>query len=179
MEEKFIVFGTGCFWCSEAIFKLVNGVTDVVPGYAGGHTENPTYRQVCTDRTGHAEVVKISYNPEIISLRELLDLFLASHDPTSMNRQGNDIGTQYRSIVFYNTPEEEKIIKDVISEKQKDYKKPIVTEVKQFEHFYEAEDYHHNYFANKPSNPYCSMVIKPEVNDFIMRHGNVLKTIKH
>ncbi len=179
MEEKFIVFGTGCFWCSEAIFKLVNGVTDVVPGYAGGHTENPTYRQVCTDRTGHAEVVKISYNPEIISLRELLDLFLASHDPTSMNRQGNDIGTQYRSIVFYNTPEEEKIIKDVISEKQKDYKKPIVTEVKQFEHFYEAEDYHHNYFANNPSNPYCSMVIKPEVNDFIMRHGNVLKTVKH
>ena len=179
MEEKFIVFGTGCFWCSEAIFKLVNGVTDVVPGYAGGHTENPTYRQVCTDRTGHAEVVRISYNPEIISLRELLDLFLASHDPTSLNRQGNDIGTQYRSIVFYNTPEEEKIIKDVISEKQKDYKKPIVTEVKQFEHFYEAEDYHHNYFANNPSNPYCSMVIKPEVNDFIMRHGNVLKTIKH
>ena len=179
MEEKFIVFGTGCFWCSEAIFKLVNGVTDVVPGYAGGHTENPTYRQVCTDRTGHAEVVRISYNPEIISLRELLDLFLASHDPTSMNRQGNDIGTQYRSIVFYNTPQEEKIIKDVISEKQKDYKKPIVTEVKQFEHFYEAEDYHHNYFANNPSNPYCSMVIKPEVNDFIMRHGNVLKTIKH
>ncbi len=179
MEEKFIVFGTGCFWCSEAIFKLVNGVTDVVPGYAGGHTENPTYRQVCTDRTGHAEVVRISYNPEIISLRELLDLFLASHDPTSLNRQGNDIGTQYRSIVFYNTPQEEKIIKDVISEKQKDYKKPIVTEVKQFEHFYEAEDYHHNYFANNPSNPYCSMVIKPEVNDFIMRHGNVLKTIKH
>ena len=179
MEEKFIVFGTGCFWCSEALFKLVNGVTDVVPGYAGGHTENPTYRQVCTDRTGHAEVVRISYNPEIISLRELLDLFLASHDPTSLNRQGNDIGTQYRSIVFYNTPQEEKIIKDVISEKQKDYKKPIVTEVKQFEHFYEAEDYHHNYFANNPSNPYCSMVIKPEVNDFIMRHGNVLKTIKH
>ena len=115
MEEKFIVFGTGCFWCSEAIFKLINGVTDVVPGYAGGHTENPTYRQVCTDKTGHAEVVKVSYNPEVISLNEILDLFMAAHDPTSLNRQGNDIGTQYRSIIFYNTPEEEKIIKDFIA----------------------------------------------------------------
>ncbi|WMT50697.1 MAG: peptide-methionine (S)-S-oxide reductase MsrA [Ferroplasma sp.] len=179
MDEKFIVFGTGCFWCSEAIFKLINGVTDVVPGYAGGHTENPTYRQVCTDKTGHAEVVKVSYNPEVISLNEILDLFMAAHDPTSLNRQGNDIGTQYRSIIFYNTPEEEKTIKDYIAKKQKDYKKPIVTEVKKFEHFYEAEDYHHNYFANNPSNPYCSMVIKPEVNDFIMKHGNVLKTVKH
>ena len=179
MEEKSIVFGTGCFWCSEAIFKLIKGVTKVVPGYAGGHTENPTYRQVCTDRTGHAEVVEVYYDPEIIGLEQLLELFMAAHDPTSLNRQGNDIGTQYRSIILYNTPEEEKIIKDFLSSRQKDYKKPIVTEVTKLERFYEAEDYHHNYFADNPTNPYCSMVIRPEVNDFILRHGNVLKTMKN
>ncbi len=179
MEEKSIVFGTGCFWCSEAIFKLIKGVTRVVPGYAGGHTDNPTYRQVCTDRTGHAEVVEVFYDPEIISLEQLLELFMAAHDPTSLNRQGNDIGTQYRSIILYNTPEEEKIIKDFLSSRQKDYKKPIVTEVTKLDHFYEAEDYHHDYFAHNPTNPYCSMVIRPEVNDFILRHGNVLKTMKN
>lgn len=179
MGEKSIVFGTGCFWCSEAIFKLIKGVTKVVPGYAGGHTENPTYRQVCTDRTGHAEVVEVYYDPEIISLEQLLELFMAAHDPTSLNRQGNDIGTQYRSIILYDSPEEEKIIKDFLSSKQKDYKKPIVTEVNKLDRFYEAEDYHHNYFADNPTNPYCSMVIRPEVNEFILRHGNVLKTMKN
>ena len=178
MSEKVIVIGTGCFWCSEAIFKLIKGVNNVVPGYAGGHTENPTYREVCTDKTGHAEVVKVSYDPDVISLEKLLELFMATHDPTSLNKQGNDIGTQYRSIILYNDDAEEKMIKDFLKEHQKNYSKPIVTEVQKLDRFYEAEDYHHNYFANNQSNPYCAMVIKPEVNDFIMKHGNILKLQK-
>ena len=175
MAEKFIVFGTGCFWCSEAIFKMIRGVNSVIPGYAGGHADNPTYRQVCTDKTGHAEVVKIFYDPDIISFEKLLELFMATHDPTSLNRQGNDIGTQYRSIILYNDDAEEKLIKDFLKEQQKNYRKPIVTEVKKLDRFYEAEDYHHDYFANNQSNPYCAMVIKPEINDFVVRYGNMVK----
>ncbi len=178
MSEKFIVVGTGCFWCSEAIFKMIKGVNRVVPGYAGGHTENPTYRQVCTDKTGHAEVVKVFYNPEEIGLEKLLELFMATHDPTSLNKQGNDIGTQYRSIILYNDETEEKLIQNFLKEKQKNYTKPIVTEVTKLGKFYEAEDYHHNYFANNQSNPYCSMVIRPEVNDFVMKYGDILKIQK-
>jgi methionine-S-sulfoxide reductase len=175
MSEKFIVMGTGCFWCSEAIFKLVRGVDRVIPGYAGGYTEYPTYRQVCTDKTGHAEVVKILYDPDIISLEKLLELFMATHDPTSLNRQGNDIGTQYRSIILYNDEAEERFIKSFLGSQQKNYGRPIVTEVKKLDKFHEAEDYHHNYLENNQSNPYCAMVIKPEVNDFVIRYGNMLK----
>ena len=175
MAEKFIVFGTGCFWCSEAIFKMIRGVNRVIPGYAGGHADNPTYRQVCTDKTGHAEVIKIFYDPDIISFDKLLELFMATHDPTSLNRQGNDIGTQYRSTILYSDDAEEKLIKDFLKEQQKNYRKPIVTEVKKLDRFYEAEDYHHDYFANNQSNPYCAMVIKPEINDFVVRYGNMVK----
>ena len=175
MAEKFIVVGTGCFWCSEAIFKMIRGVNSVIPGYAGGHADNPTYRQVCTDKTGHAEVVKIFYDPDIISFEKLLELFMATHDPTSLNRQGNDIGTQYRSTILYSDDAEEKLIKDFLKGQQKNYRKPIVTEVKKLDRFYEAEDYHHDYFANNQSNPYCAMIIKPEINDFVIRYGNMLK----
>ncbi len=176
MEEKYIVLGTGCFWCSEAIFSMFNGINRVVPGYAGGHTKNPDYKQVCTDRTGHAEVVKVFYNPEIINLDKILEIFMNVHDPTSLNRQGNDIGTQYRSIILYNNDDEGEKIKDFIKSQQKNYNKPIVTEVKKLEEFYEAEDYHHNYFKNNMSNPYCAMVIRPEVNDATVKFSALLKS---
>ncbi|MEM0139610.1 MAG: peptide-methionine (S)-S-oxide reductase MsrA [Ferroplasma sp.] len=175
MENKYIVFGTGCFWCSEAIFSMFNGIEKVIPGYAGGFTQNPDYRQVCTDKTGHAEVVKIFYNPEIISLDKILEIFMQVHDPTSLNRQGNDVGTQYRSIILYSDEEEGNKIRNFIKSQQKNYRKPIVTEVKKLDVFYEAEDYHHNYFRDNPSNPYCSMVISPEVTDVTIRFKTLLK----
>lgn len=162
-KSEFIVFGGGCFWCTEAVFEMIDGVTATTPGYAGGNTKNPTYEQVCEGDTGHAEVLKIDYNPEVVTLEKLLSVFFDMHDPTTLNRQGADFGTQYRSIVLYGTDEQKKIIQNAINELQKTNTKPIVTEVKKLEDFYPAENYHLKYYDNNKSNSYCTFVIKPKV----------------
>ncbi|MFH1649646.1 MAG: peptide-methionine (S)-S-oxide reductase MsrA [Candidatus Woesearchaeota archaeon] len=161
-KSQVIVLGGGCFWCTEAVFSRIEGVLKVEPGYAGGTTKNPTYEEVCTGRTGHAEVVRIEYDsPE--TLPRILDAFFATHDPTSLNRQGNDVGTQYRSAVFYKTNEQKLIVEKAIKHLQQSLDKPIVTEIKQLHEFYPAEDYHKNYFKKNPLNPYCMFVIRPKL----------------
>jgi len=162
--NKEIIFGTGCFWCSEAVFSQVKGVIQVTPGYSGGHKNNPTYEEVCSGLTGHAEVVKIQYDDNIISLRELLEIFLAIHDPTSLNRQGNDIGEQYRSAIYVYNKEDYDAAKKFLEEKAKYFIKPIVTEVDYVKNFYEAEDYHKMYFFRNRRNPYCKFVIEPKLD---------------
>jgi len=156
------VFGGGCFWCLDAIFRNIKGINSVTCGYAGGRRANPTYEQVCTGVSGHAEVVEIDYDENIISYDKLLDIFFEIHDPTQLNRQGNDVGTQYRSIILYlNDEQKEKALKKIEELKEKIN---VVTEVKPLEKFYKAEDYHQNYFYNNPQNPYCAYVIAPKVN---------------
>lgn len=166
--KELATFGSGCFWCSEAIFNELEGVYSVLPGYSGGKTENPSYEQVCTGTTGHAEVIQITFNPQLISYDELLEVFFKTHDPTSLNRQGNDIGTQYRSVIFYHNDEQKKLAENYISliEKEKIFDNPIVTEVTKYERFYVAEEYHHNYFKRNPNQGYCSFVINPKYEKF-------------
>lgn len=161
-------FGTGCFWCTEAVFESLDGVKKVVSGYAGGHVANPTYKEVCTGNTGHAECAQITYDPKVISYADLLEAFFRSHDPTSLNKQGNDIGTQYRSVIFYNNEEQKEVAQKAIAELDKSgaYPKPIVTEVSKAPTFYTAEDYHQNYFANNPEQGYCAFVIAPKLDKF-------------
>ncbi|BBG23761.1 Peptide methionine sulfoxide reductase MsrA [Sulfuracidifex tepidarius] len=159
--------GGGCFWCTEAVFSKVKGVIDVRPGYAGGTFPNPTYEDVCSDTTGHAEVVQITFNPSVISFRDLLEIFFEIHDPTTPNRQGNDVGSQYRSIILYHSEEQRKIAQEVIEEVQKRLGKKVVTELKPFDVFYEAEDYHHRYFERHPNQPYCRIVMSPKVKKFM------------
>lgn len=171
METKKLETATlaaGCFWCVEAVFDDLRGVEDVVSGYSGGHTENPTYREVCSETTGHAEVTQIKFDPEELSFRDLLYVFFAVHDPTTLNRQGNDIGTSYRSAIFYHNDEQKRIAEEVIAElDDKDiWNDPIVTEVTEFTKFYPAEDYHQEYFANNPTQPYCAAVVAPKVMKF-------------
>lgn len=158
-------FGGGCFWCLDGAFRQLRGVEKVVSGYAGGRRPNPTYEQVCAGVTGHAEVVQITFDPEVISYRDLLGVLFTIHDPTTMNRQGNDVGTQYRSVVFYHSPEQERAARDVIAEleAEKVYDDPIVTEVAPLTQFYPAEDYHQDYFTNNPYQPYCTAVVAPKV----------------
>lgn len=166
MEEA--TFGAGCFWCIEACFLDVNGVVSVKPGYAGGHLKNPTYKQVCEGTTGHAEVARIVFNPEIISYTELLEMFWFVHDPTQLNRQGNDIGTQYRSVIFYHNEEQKKqaeFYKQKL-EANKVWDNPIVTEITEINNYYEAEAYHHNYFELNPQNQYCQSIVRPKVEKF-------------
>ena len=160
------VFGGGCFWCLDAQFKLVPGVTKVTSGYAGGHTENPTYEQVCSDRTGHAEVVQVEFDPAKVSYEELLHKFFYAHDPTTLNRQGADVGTQYRSIILYLNDEQKQIAEKVKAAAQKDWSDPIVTEIVPLKHFYAAEDYHQDYFAKNPTQGYCQLVVNPKVKKF-------------
>lgn len=159
-------FGMGCFWCSEAIFQRLKGVTKVQSGYAGGTVKNPTYEDVCTGNTGHAEVIQVTYQPSVISYKELLEIFWKMHDPTTLNRQGADEGTQYRSAIFYHTPEQKALAEAYKTElnKQKVYPNPIVTAISPFTNFYVAEDYHQNYFKLNGSKPYCRMVIQPKVD---------------
>ncbi len=159
------VFGGGCFWCTEAVFKSLKGVLSVLPGYAGGETKNPTYSEVSSGRTGHAEVIKIEFDSNLISYENLLTVFFATHDPTTLNRQGADVGTQYRSVIFYTTEEQKEQTEKFINEINNSSKEgsPIVTEVKPLERFYEAENYHKDYFANNPGNPYCELVINPKL----------------
>ena len=160
------VFGGGCFWCLDAVFMRANGVKNVIVGYAGGRRPNPTYEQVCTGVSGHAEVVEIEYDEKIVSYDELLDIFFKIHDPTQLNRQGNDIGTQYRSIILYtNEIQKQRAIKKIEELKNKGIN--VVTEIKPLEVFYEAEKYHQNYFEKNPANPYCVYVISPKVEKFL------------
>ena len=161
-------FGTGCFWCSEAIFKRLKGVVSVTPGYSGGNTPNPTYEDVCTGETNHAEVVRIKFNPEVISFDELLEVFWKTHDPTTLNRQGADVGTQYRSVIFYHNEKQKETAESYKKkiEEAKIWDKPIVTEISPLINFYPAEDYHKNYFENNPANAYCNFVITPKVEKF-------------
>lgn len=161
-------FGSGCFWCTEAIFERVKGVQKVISGYSGGTTENPTYKEVCTGTTGHAECTQIYYDPSVISYDELLEIFWKTHDPTTLNRQGNDVGTQYRSVIFYHNLEQKEKAEYYKKklEEEKIWDKPIVTEITEFKKFYPAEDYHQNYYDNNPYQGYCAFVITPKIEKF-------------
>lgn len=161
-EEK-ATFGAGCFWCVEAVFQRIKGVTSVVPGYAGGTKENPTYQDVCTGNTGHAEVAQITFDPTKVTYERLLEIFWEAHDPTTLNRQGNDVGTQYRSVIFYHNEKQQAAAEKSLKEAQKHFDRPIVTEIKPLTKFYVAEDYHHNYYNNNTFQPYCQFVIKPKL----------------
>ncbi len=167
----------GCFWCLEAVYDELKGVHSVESGYAGGHVPGPSYREVCTGNTGHAEVVQIQFDPNIVSYRDLLNVFFTIHDPTTLNRQGNDIGTQYRSAIFYHDEEQKKIAEEAIRDlnAKKIWDKPIVTEVTKFDQFYKAEDYHQEYFANNPYQPYCQVVVAPKVAKFRKHFIEMLK----
>lgn len=167
-ELEKATLGGGCFWCTEAVYLQLKGVVDVKPGYSGGHVKNPTYNEVCTGNTGHAEVVQITFDPEIVSFSEILEVFFVTHDPTTLNRQGNDVGTQYRSAIFFHSEKQKQTALEIIKalEKEKAYKNPIVTEVTAFDTFYVAEDYHINYFARNKNQPYCQYVVAPKVEKF-------------
>ncbi|MCX6066967.1 MAG: peptide-methionine (S)-S-oxide reductase MsrA [Chloroflexi bacterium] len=167
----------GCFWCVEAVFDQLKGVESVESGYSGGHVANPTYRQVCSDTTGHAEVVQITFDSSVISYQDILNIFFAVHDPTTLNRQGNDVGTSYRSAIFYHSDQQKISADNVIREltAQKLWPNPIVTEVTQFDKFYLAEDYHQEYFANNASQPYCNAVVAPKVVKFRKQFVDRLK----
>lgn len=169
--------GAGCFWCVEAVFDDLKGVEDVVSGYSGGHTENPTYREVCSETTGHAEVTQIKFDPQEISFADILRVFFAVHDPTTLNRQGNDIGSSYRSAIFYHSDEQKQTAEEIIKEvtEAEIYDNPIVTEVTAFDKFYPAEDYHQEYFANNPAQPYCAAVVAPKVAKFRKQFVSRLK----
>ncbi len=158
-----IVLGGGCFWCTEAVFLMFGGVVKTTPGYAGGTTKNPAYKQVCSGSTGHAEVLEVEYDHGIVPLEKILDIFFKMHDPTLVNRQGNDVGAQYRSIILYTTEEQKKKIDKFINELQKSIPDKIVTEVRKLGDFYPAEEYHKDYFKKNPANPYCIFVIRPKV----------------
>ena len=178
MNLQKITFGNGCFWCTEAVFQSVKGVVSVTSGYMGGQIKNPTYREVCTGKTGHAEVLHIEYDADQVSLDELLLIFFKTHDPTTLNRQGNDVGTQYRSAIFYYNEEQklqaEAMIKRLTEEKV--YSKPIVTEITPASEFYPAEDYHQDYFNNNPHNSYCAMVIQPKLHKFAKEFGDKIRS---
>jgi peptide-methionine (S)-S-oxide reductase len=169
----------GCFWCLEAVYDQLRGVISVESGYSNGHVANPTYRQVCSGNTGHAEVVRITYDPSVVSFRELLEIFFTIHDPTTLNRQGADVGTQYRSAIFYHTPEQERVAQEVIDEltKAKLWPNPIVTEVAPVSNYTQAEDYHQEYYANNAYQPYCQVVVAPKVAKFRKQYFEKLRAV--
>tara|TARA_E500000178_G_scaffold313483_1_gene330920 strand:- start:3341 stop:3928 length:588 start_codon:yes stop_codon:yes gene_type:complete len=174
--NEIITIGGGCFWCTEAIYLKVDGVISVKSGYSGGFIKNPSYREVCSGRTGHAEVCQIEFNPEEISLAQILDIFWNIHDPTSLNKQGNDVGTHYRSIILYHNKSQKKIIENSLKKviDTNLYEKNIVTEIKEYEAFYEAEIYHENYFELNKNQPYCKYIIEPKVEKFKSQFNNYL-----
>lgn len=176
-EFPIATFAAGCFWCVEGQFQLLDGIIKIESGFIGGHIPNPTYKDVCTGTTGHAEACNITYDPNIIDYQELLSAFFTAHDPTQLNRQGNDIGTQYRSAIFYHNEEQKEMAENFIKEleEQKVYTLPIVTEIQPYTDFYPAEDYHSNYFLNNPEQGYCAYVIQPKVNHFMKVFKNKLK----
>jgi len=184
METKGLetaTLGAGCFWCVEAVFDDLRGVHDVVSGYSGGHKDNPTYQEVCTMDTGHAEVVQVRFDPAELSYADLLRVFFTVHDPTTMNRQGNDIGPSYRSAIFYHSPEQKETAEQVKKEigDAKIYDDPIVTEITAFDKFWPAEDYHQEYFTNNPNQPYCAAVVAPKVSKFRKMFADRLKRSEH
>jgi peptide-methionine (S)-S-oxide reductase len=175
-ERELATLAGGCFWCLEAVFESLRGVQGVKSGYAGGHVPNPTYEQVCTGRTGHAEVVQVTFDPSLISYKQLLEVFFAIHDPTTLNRQGEDVGEQYRSAIFTHSPEQAATAKATIQELSADgpWDDPIVTRVEPLESFYPAETYHDTYFRRNPSQPYCRLVIDPKVRKFRQRFDHLI-----
>jgi len=179
METKYetITLGAGCFWCVEAIYDRLNGVVSVTSGYSGGQVENPTYAAVCTGETGHAEVVQIVFDPKIIPFAKVLEIYFKTHDPTTLNRQGADIGTQYRSVIFYHNEEQKKVAQEVkeMLNKSGIWSDPIVTSIDVFTNFYKAENYHQDYFANNAKQPYCQMVVNPKVEKFEKLFKDYLK----
>ena len=177
-NQEVATFGSGCFWCSEAVFSELQGVIRVEPGYAGGTTVNPTYEEVCTDETGHAEVAQVTFDPAVITYRDLLEVLFSTHDPTTLNRQGGDEGTQYRSVIFYSNEGQKDQAEAMIEELTKDkvYRNPIVTEVAPLKAFYPAEDYHREYYKRNPGQPYCRAVIAPKLSKFRSHWKTKLKT---
>ncbi len=178
-NAEIATFGGGCFWCTEAVFKELKGIEKVESGYSGGTVPNPSYRQVCTGRTGHAEVVQVTFDPNIISFGDILRVFFTVHDPTTLNRQGGDVGTQYRSIILYHNNEQKAVAEQVIKEITAEgiWDGQIVTQVVPFEAFYKAEDYHQKYFENNPRQSYCQIVIAPKVSKFREHYREKLKTV--
>jgi peptide-methionine (S)-S-oxide reductase len=176
-----ITLGGGCYWCVEAVYENLKGVKSVVSGFSGGKNANPSYEEVCTGTTGHAEVVQITFDKNVTSLDEIFKVFFTVHDPTTLNRQGADKGTQYRSVIFYNNEEQKKEAQSIISElnKAKVYQNPIVTTLEPFTKFYKAEDYHQNYYANNKNQPYCQMVIQPKIEKFEKVFKDKLKKQSH
>jgi len=167
-ELEKATLGGGCFWCTEAVYLELRGVVDVKPGYSGGHVKNPSYKEVCSESTGHAEVVQITFDPKVVSFSQILEVFFITHNPTTLNRQGNDVGTQYRSAIFYHSEQQKEMAEKTIQlfQEEKVYDKPIVTEVTKFEKFYLAEDYHINYFARNKTQGYCQFVVAPKMEKF-------------
>ena len=174
--EKATLAG-GCFWCLEAVFDELKGVVSVESGYSGGHVADPSYRAVCTGMTGHAEVVQVTFDPQVLSFADLLRVFFTIHDPTTMNRQGGDVGTQYRSAIFYHSDEQKRVAEEIIKEVDESqvWGRPVVTEVTPFDKFYIAEDYHQEYYASNPNQPYCRVVIEPKVVKFRKHYMDRLK----
>lgn len=173
--EKRATFAGGCFWCTETLFRRLKGVSEVVPGYSGGHIKNPAYREVCTGRTGHAECVSISFDDTMISYNILLEIFMATHDPTTLNRQGQDVGTQYRSVIFYHDNFQKTVAEQVLAASEAQLKTPVVTEIVAFEVFYPAEVDHHNYYNLNKSQPYCAYVIAPKVKKLLKEYHKHIK----
>jgi len=176
-EREVATLGGGCFWCLEAVFDGLQGVTSVESGYSGGHTQNPTYEEICGGDSGHAEAVRVTFDPAVITYTDILDAFFAIHDPTTLNAQGNDVGTQYRSVIFYNAPGQKTAAEAVIQKLtvEKGYARPIVTEIKPAPQFYEAEPYHQEYFEHNPRQPYCQYVVSPKVAKFRQQFSARLK----
>jgi peptide-methionine (S)-S-oxide reductase len=174
-EQEIATLAGGCFWCLEAVYLELRGVSSVVSGYMGGAVANPTYDAVCGGRTGHAEVVQVTFDPSEITFRDMLDVFFAIHDPTTLNRQGNDIGTQYRSAIYYHSDEQKRIAHEALADAAADFDAPIVTEITQATVFYPAEDYHQNYYAGHSSQPYCMFVVGPKVKKFKARFASLKK----
>ena len=176
-KTEVVTIGAGCFWCTEAVFKNLIGVTAVNPGYAGGDVPNPTYEQVSTGQTGHAEVIKIEYDPNVLSYEKLLDVFFHTHDPTQLNRQGHDVGTQYRSLVLYAGEEQKRAAEEYVAKltQDREFAKPIVTEIKKLGAYYPAEDYHKNYYEHHRGDNYCELVISPKLAEFWKRYKDWAK----
>ena len=179
MAEEIATLGGGCFWCTEAVFKDLRGVTRVAPGYAGGQTPNPTYKQVCTGRTGHAEVVQVTFDPSVVSYADILRVFFTTHDPTTKDRQGNDVGTQYRSIILTSNEAQAEAAREVMDEITREgiWGRPLVTQVAPLDTFYEAEPEHHDYFARNPWSGYCQAIIAPKVAKFRKQYADRLKAV--
>jgi peptide-methionine (S)-S-oxide reductase len=176
-DVEIATIANGCFWCTEAIFSRVKGIKSVMPGYSGGTANNPSYEQVCTGKTGYAEAIQIKFDPRIITFVKILDIFWHTHDPTTLNRQGNDVGTQYRSAIFYHDENQKNIAEKSKNELEEEgvFKDPIVTEITPFSNFYAAENYHKNYYENNRTAPYCNFVIDPKIHKLLLKYGNEIK----